>query len=259
MTTDTIETAAETLWQDYVRSTRRPVPRLAWQLEDVARLTVPTRVGNLAAWRVGEGPATLLVHGMADDHTIWGPMIDALRQRDMSFVTFDLPGHGLSDGDRITLSMAADAVTDIVAALGPITGIVGHSLGGLSTAVALSDGLAIDRAVLMSVTRYRRKRLIDLAIKHGADARVVERVVELHAERFGNDDLEANIPRIADRIAAEILLIHSLDDERVLHEDSAAAHEALGRSELWRPTGPDHRNTARDPAVVARTLDFLRR
>ena len=51
-------------------------------------------------------------------------------------------------------------------------------------------------------------------------------------------------------------LIHS-HDERVPVEWAEASHRAWPCAELFTVEGPNHRNTARDPRVIARVLDYL--
>jgi pimeloyl-ACP methyl ester carboxylesterase len=77
---------------------RREEPRLADALVSVERHMLPSPQGAVAAWRVGEGPAVLLVHGYADDHSLWSVLIEALIVRDRPLVALDLPAHGFSEG-----------------------------------------------------------------------------------------------------------------------------------------------------------------
>ena len=80
----------------------------------------------------GSGPAVLLLHGMACDHTTWLPIIDKLAERH-TVIAPDLLGHGLSDKPRADYSVGgyANAMRDLLTVLGidRVT-VVGHSLGG---------------------------------------------------------------------------------------------------------------------------------
>ena len=80
----------------------------------------------------GTGPSVVLVHGMADDSSVWTATVDAL-SRDCACTTVDLPGHGRSPApaeesayERESLLAAIDGV---LAETGPAV-YVGHSLGG---------------------------------------------------------------------------------------------------------------------------------
>ena len=80
----------------------------------------------------GEGPALLLLHGLACDHTTWAPVIDELAER-YTVIAPDLLGHGLSDKPRADYSLGgyANAMRDLITVLGidKVT-VVGHSFGG---------------------------------------------------------------------------------------------------------------------------------
>jgi pimeloyl-ACP methyl ester carboxylesterase len=94
--------------------------------------------GEIAAWRIGAGPAVLLVHGWEDDNSLWAPLIDTLVDRDRAVVVFDLPAHGFSEGEWGLGPQAADGVAAVVAAIGPIDAVVAHSFaaGGVILAIA---------------------------------------------------------------------------------------------------------------------------
>ena len=47
----------------------------------------------------GSGPALVLLHGLACDHTTWDPVIDLLAER-YTVIAPDLLGHGDDPGDQ---------------------------------------------------------------------------------------------------------------------------------------------------------------
>ncbi len=80
----------------------------------------------------GEGEKALLfIHGFMDGGVIWQPVIDKLRVSGRMFVTLDLPGMGDMNGwtGKLDLHTLADAVVDVVDAVGKPMVIVGHSMG----------------------------------------------------------------------------------------------------------------------------------
>jgi pimeloyl-ACP methyl ester carboxylesterase len=80
----------------------------------------------------GSGPAVLLLHGLACDHTTWDPVIAALAER-YTVIAPDLLGHGASAKPRAdyTLGGYANGMRDLLAVLGVERAtVVGHSFGG---------------------------------------------------------------------------------------------------------------------------------
>ena len=82
--------------------------------------------------RMGSGPAILLLHGLACDHTTWNPVLESLA-RTHTVIAPDLLGHGQSDKPRADYSVGgyANGMRDLLTVLGidSVT-VVGHSFGG---------------------------------------------------------------------------------------------------------------------------------
>jgi pimeloyl-ACP methyl ester carboxylesterase len=82
--------------------------------------------------KVGSGPALLLLHGLACDHTTWHPVINRLAQ-EFTVIAPDFLGHGESDKPRADYSIGgyANGMRDLLTILNidKVT-VVGHSFGG---------------------------------------------------------------------------------------------------------------------------------
>lgn len=82
--------------------------------------------------RTGSGPALLLLHGLACDHSTWEPVIESL-SRNFTVIAPDLLGHGDSAKPRADYSVGgyANGMRDLLTVLGIDTvTVVGHSFGG---------------------------------------------------------------------------------------------------------------------------------
>ncbi|MCW2539903.1 MAG: putative hydrolase [Frankiales bacterium] len=101
----------------------------------VQRRSVPVDGQLLSYLDAGppDGPAVLLVHGLASDARTWLPLMQALADRGLRTVAPDLLGHGQSAKPPIQHDLPGHARTLLhfsrTLALGPAT-VVGHSLGG---------------------------------------------------------------------------------------------------------------------------------
>ena len=89
--------------------------------------------GNRVSFlRAGEGPALLLLHGIAGSFETWAPLMPALTD-EFTVIAPDMLGHGGSAKPRGDYSLGAYAAgaRDLLLALGHESAtVVGHSLGG---------------------------------------------------------------------------------------------------------------------------------
>ena len=122
----------------------------------VRRVEIETSAGTISALAWGtEAPEIVLVHGGAQNAHTWDTVALALGR---PLVAIDLPGHGHSDagalagGRPATEDLAADVAVAVAALAPEAAGVVGMSLGGLTT-LALSTVAPelVRRVVLVDV------------------------------------------------------------------------------------------------------------
>ena len=218
---------------------------------------VPYGSGILRAWEWGEGPLVLLAHGWGSRSGRWSALVPELVGAGHRVIAYDAPAHGRSPGRLASLPEFARALRAVADAAGPVHGLVGHSLGGAAVAVALSQGLAARRAVLIAAPSDPAtfSRAFASYLRIPAPVReAMQRNLESRL-RITWDAL--HLPTIARGIDAPALVVHDRDDGDVPVEEAAAIADAWPRAELMLTEGLGHRAVIRDPTVVARTVDFL--
>lgn len=249
-----LDEQARALLSEVLTPKRRAHQRIAATLREAQQWEIDTPAGAVAAWRVGEGPAVLLVHGWQDDNSLWAPLIDALAQIGVASVAFDLPGHGFSGGAQCSPAQAAAALETIAAQLGPIDSVVTHSFGGPVTGFALLNGFKVRRLVLIAPPRGRNKRWFDFAAERGIADEVVHRARELYADDVG---LRASFDLAAVADPTQTLIIHSVDDDAVEWENGQAIAQQWPNAELVLCDGLGHRRVAQDRDVIQRVVSFV--
>ncbi|MHA1929253.1 MAG: alpha/beta hydrolase [Candidatus Thorarchaeota archaeon] len=107
--------------------------------------------------------AILLLHGITAYSGPYGMIAEPLAEKGFTVYGLDLRGHGLSDGDRGDSPSMERFIDDLCETLAFVkqrhtkTVIMGHSLGVLSSLIALNNCLEhIDGAVLLSAARKSR-------------------------------------------------------------------------------------------------------
>lgn len=250
-----LDEQARALLTEVMTPKRRARPRLAEPLRNAQDFEIETPDGGIAAWRHGEGPAVLLVHGWQDDNSLWSPLVSALADNGVASVAFDLPGHGFSTGAACSPLAAAQAIAAVARELGPIDAIVTHSFGGPALGLATLNGLTARRMVLIAAPRGRNKRWLKVAQEHGISEEVVTRARELYAADVGPERAAFDLAAIAHR--AQTLVIHSMDDDAVEWQNGEAIAQTWPHADLALFDGLGHRMIAQDRNVIEHIVRFV--
>lgn len=253
--------------------TRAPAPTIAD--EPIRELLgspfeVRLRGRGIRGWTWGEGPVVYLVHGWGGALQQLTPFVGPLLDRGMQVVAFDGLSHGSSDpgahgpasSDAVELGRSLDAVAT---RFGPARAVVAHSMGALSTLLAIRDGwLDAERLVLVAPPSGIPDLLAVLEGELGLGRRTTGRLVERVRLRTGYVPDELDLVTIAAALTVrerpELLVVHDLLDREVPHEPSMRLVRSWPGAQLLSTAGLGHRRVLADPAVggaVARFVDRL--
>lgn len=257
-------------------------PARPWEqalLASARPIDLPWRRGRLRAWSWGEGPAVLLVHGWNGRGSQLGAFVGPLAQRGHRVVALDAPGHGASSGRGASLFHFADAVDAALDAVRPLFGparaVIAHSLGGAATTYAMHRRLAepatrTERA--LEPHRLPAERFAFLAppidvrdwvgaFTHALGAGPVLEDALRHAieERFGVPLGALYGPALARDLEAPMMLVHDEEDRDVPLDRGRLLAASWPGAELVVTRGLGHHRILKDPAVVARVVDFVTR
>jgi pimeloyl-ACP methyl ester carboxylesterase len=223
---------------------------VAWE----TRETVAARYGPLAVWSKGSGPIVLLVHGWETDHVDMDAFVAPLVAAGRRVVTFDLPAHGESSGERAHLPQLASAVEDVAAHAGGVDAVVAHSVGCAATAIALAaGGLALRRVAFVAPPLRYEAFVRFYAQQHGVEGDVLVAALA----QLGLDVTPLDIRQNAAHIDVPLAIVHSTDD-RVCESSNASKIAAV-----WNPStvtfveGLGHSRILRDPDVVRTVIDAI--
>ena len=210
----------------------------------------------LHGWIFGAGPTVLLVHGWEGQAAQLSPLIGPLVARGLRVVVFDHLAHGQSPGRRSTLPLMARAVLTVGRAVGPLEAVVGHSLGGTASALALAWGLEAARCALLcpplEVPPFARAVAAGLGLGEAGALRMLARL----AREVG--PLEAlDLRRVAPRLRLPLLVLHDEADREVPFAHGEALAAAWPGARLLPLRGLGHRRLLRDPEVIRAVAEFV--
>lgn len=219
---------------------------------------VPLGAGVLRAWRFGDGPPVLLVHGWGGRGGQMASLVPAVVAAGLSAVAFDGPAHGASSGRVASVPHFADAVAAVAARTGARAGL-GHSMGAAGLALALIRGLPLEAAVLVAPPRSPDAYVARFSRAMGLGPAAEARLRAQLARRLGIDPAALDLPRMAAGMEAPLLVVHDRDDREVPWADGAAIAAAWKGARLVTTGGLGHRRILRDAPVAHEAAAFLAR
>jgi pimeloyl-ACP methyl ester carboxylesterase len=160
-------------------------------------------------------------------------------------------------GSQASLPQFSWALRAVGDAVGPLHGLIGHSLGGAAVSLAMRDGLKAERVVLLAPPA-------DVVLFSDAFAEHLR--IPLRARTVMRENLEArlrfrfeelHIPTLARSMTSPALIIHDREDPDVPYAHGEEIARAWPGGELVTTAGLGHRAILRDPHVVRRAVDFF--
>ena len=232
---------------------RRSSERERAVLSSATRFTV----GSMVAWSWGQGPVVLLVHGWNGRGSQLGSFVEPLVSRGYRVVTFDALGHGESPGREMSLPWLADAIVEVSRSVGGVFAVIAHSLGAASTTLALSEGLAAERVVLIAPPAEPRRFLSVFAEAIGLPEVAEDRAVAHIERRIGRRMSSVRAPVLARGLSAPLLVVHDAEDSIVPWESGRRIAAAWCGARLVTTRGLGHFRILRDGSVVEASVAFV--
>jgi pimeloyl-ACP methyl ester carboxylesterase len=225
---------------------------------DGTHTRLPYGNGWLSVWSWGDGPVVLLMHGWGGRAVHLQEFVDPLLAEGFRVVAFDAPAHGRSDGVRTNLIECTGAVLQVAGSVGSIHGIIAHSFGSPTAAMAVRHGLKVNKMVFIGAPQSIGKLTHGIARIIGLPAKVPQRTQERIESRLGisMEDLETD--RVLASADVPLLVFHDEEDRDVPWEDAQAIVRAVKEANLVTTTGLGHRRIIQDAEVVQQAVDFLR-
>lgn len=218
-------------------------------------LSVSHGAGQVAVRAWGCGQPILLVHGWAGDQSDMFSYVPTLTASGFRVVTMDLPAHGESSGETASIEQLADGILAVAQHFDPLKAIVGHSVGSAALAVALSKGLAVERAVLLAPPESYENYARFFAAAKGLSPQQVEQMIQ-HLQAAG---IRVNITtsELASSFKLPGLIVHSSDDQITSVENSQMIADRWVNSTFLPVSDLGHRGLLRDQNVIAAVCDFI--
>ncbi|TIP85746.1 MAG: alpha/beta hydrolase [Mesorhizobium sp.] len=248
---------------------RRAVDRAAGFMAEARHHRLKTKNGCVMVHEFRPEPGrraagtVLVIHGWRSRTEYMRTLIEAYRDAGYKVVSLDLPGHGQSQGRRLTLVSAVEAARLTGEWFGPFVAVVGHSFGGAVAANAVVGSvkdippLAAGRLVLIAAPSSLPaifndfSRMLSVGPRsQAAMADRVERIAGRPLHEFTGDRQLASTP-------VPTLVIHASDDREVSADHARLYAGAGDHVRLYWADGLGHRRILADRGVVERAVGFV--
>lgn len=248
---------------------RRAVDRAAAFMAEARHHRLKTTKGCVTVHEFRPEPGravqgtVLVIHGWRSRTEYMRTLIEGYRDAGYRVVSLDLPGHGQSQGRRLTLVSAVDAARLAGEWFGPFAAVVGHSFGGAVAANAVAGSvkniapLASERLVLIAAPSSLPaiftdfSRMLNIGPRsRAAMADRVEHIAGRPLHEFTGDRQLASRP-------VPTLVIHAPDDREVSADHARLYAEAGDHVRLYWADGLGHRRILADKGVVESAIGFV--
>lgn len=203
-------------------------------------------------------PYVLFAHGWSSHGTRIARWVGPLQAAGFAIVAFDQAAHGRSDGRRTTLPDFARHLLAVGRRLGPAAAVVGHSLGGAATAIALANGLQATRAVLIAPPADPLAAVDQFARAVGLARHLAGRMFAMFEQRTGVTARDMQAQFVAPRIALPALILHDLEDREVPWSEGERYARYWPQARLVSTRGLGHNRIVDDAGTIGAVLRFLR-
>ena len=232
-------------------------------LEKGARFDVVSPVGRLAAWRFGDAsrPAIIASHGWGGRGAQLRAFVPAFVEAGYQVVVFDHAAHGLSGGSEATLVhfvKGLDAIVRDVESNGAqVVALIGHSLGAAAVGGWLNESRRPMHAVLVAPPISLQRYSGFFARRVGITEPIRRAMQERFERHYGYRWEDFELPKSVEHMRAQALVIHDEGDHDVVIASGRALANAWPGAQFMQTQGLGHHRILRDPAVVARAVEFV--
>ncbi|MEZ4792960.1 MAG: alpha/beta hydrolase [Gelidibacter sp.] len=190
---------------------------------------------------LGTKPAILLVHGWESNSFRWKNLIHELKKKGHTVIALDAPAHGNS-GSRYFNAILYSEFINVVATRFQPEIIIGHSVGGMSTAFFQNKYQlnSVKKLVLLGAPSEFTgilKRYTDML---GYNQRITEQLNLTIIDRFGDIPERFSTAKYLESINSKGLIIHDEQDTVIPYSDALLIKNSFKNSTLITTKGLGH-------------------
>lgn len=200
----------------------------------------------------------LIAHGFNSYSYKFEKYVSLLKTEGFEVLAFDAPAHGMSEGKRVNALVYRNMILEIEKKYGQLFGIIAHSLGGLSAALAAEKIKTLQKLVLIAPAT-ETYRAVDnffnlIQLNHSYKKEFEEVLSELAGEPISY----FSVSRALTNIAANILWLHDTEDMVCSFEDVLPVQRMnLPSVQFYITNGLGHSRIYKENKVAKQIVSFF--
>jgi pimeloyl-ACP methyl ester carboxylesterase len=183
---------------------------------------------------------------------------EAIEPHGFRCVLPDLPAHGASSGETVTIPEAADALVRIGTMHGPFDLCVGHSVGAAILLAALGKGLATKAVALVAPPANYVRQMSMQARSAGAPEALIAAALDVLRERCPELD-ELDICKMAKHLTQPGVVIVAGRDEILDPENGRELAALWSAGRLVEDPDASHRSILKSTATIGAVVGLAER
>ncbi|WP_029033695.1 alpha/beta fold hydrolase [Salinimicrobium terrae] len=222
------------------------------------KLILPHYQREIVVYQYGNSSKKiLLAHGWSGRGTQLAVMAEELVKAGYSIVSFDAPAHGKAAGKTSMMPHFIEAIEILEKKYGPFEAVIGHSLGGMASLKAVSDGLTVKKLVIIGTANSVTRITKEFAYNMKMNEKVAGKMKSYFDHKFGVDMDTLSGAVSAEGVKTPTLVVHDEDDVDVRINSAYEIHEKLENSEILTTKGLGHRRILGNQDVINKIIKFL--
>lgn len=213
---------------------------------------------KVACYQWGTGKKTVvLVHGWNSRASRFYKVIDGMVKSNFKVVSYDLLGHGESEGNTASLLEGFEILKELQKKHGEFEIIISHSLGSLYSFYALKNGINAKKIIAISSVCKFDYLTFRFASYFGLKKETITLINQRIEKVFQRKDIwqEFSADNKADEIQQNVFLIHDEDDHFVEKIQSEIIYDSIiTKKELFLTQKLGHNRILSEDRVVNRIV-----
>jgi pimeloyl-ACP methyl ester carboxylesterase len=213
---------------------------------------------SIQGYRWGQGTKTILfLHGWQSHTYRWKAYIEALPKNLYTIYALDAPGHGLSQGNFLTVPLYSALIENFIKEKGNLHSIIGHSLGSFSLLYTFYrlPLLPVNKIILMAPPGEADDFVSFFQKTLNVSDRAMKLIIGEFQNRYEVKPEFFSTRKFISSVNVRGLIIHDEEDKEAPYHYSPVLHKAWEKSRLVTTKGLGH--NLKSSSIVKEVVDFV--